>query len=416
VPVRFSAKAGRITRSRVAELMRLAVARPSVVSLAAESADYATLPVEAVGELVSDLVVHERAGRIAMQYGTTEGLPELREAIWRRFVALDSLQESKIAFGPKSVVVTTGAQQMLYLLAEVLVDPGDVAVVAETTNYVFLELLEAMGAKVVGVPMDENGMIPEALEHALDGIDRLELADRLKMVYLNTYFQNPTGVTYSLPRKRRIFAMLRERDVLIVEDATFRELRYEGVDLPSLKSLDDQDERVAYLGTYSKSFAPGLKTGYGILPARVAEKVVLLKGRHDFGSGNFVQHVLAGAHRMGVIDGRIAKLRRAYKNKRDAMKDALELHMGSLARWRVPRGGFYFFLELVGDVDTGPESALFKAAMEEEGVLYVPGAFCMASPPKGACNTLRLSFASVPVERIAPAVQRLAEAVRRAGG
>ena len=415
MPIRFSAKGKRITRSRITELMRLAVTRPKTISLASDLADYKTLPIEAVGELASDLAARERSGRIAMQYGTTEGLQELREAIWKRFLALDSLQESKVTFGPECVVVTTGSQQMLYLLTELLVDPGDVVVVANPTNYVFLEILEAMDAKVAGVRMDEKGMIPEDLEAALETIDGLDLGERLKIVYIDSYFQNPTGITCSLSRKRELFAMLRDRDALIVEGGTCRELRYEGVDLPSVKSLDDQNKRVAYLGTYSKSFAPGLKIGYGILPRELAEKVVLLKGRHDFGSGNFVQHLLAGAHRLGIIDGRLAKLKMAYKKKRDIMEDALNRYMGELARWRVPRGGLFFFLELVGDIDTGPESALFKVASEEEGVLYVPGAYCQAAPTKGVCSTLRLSFASVPDDRIIPAVERLAEAVRRVG-
>jgi len=412
LPYRFSEKGGRIKKSPIAELMRLAVTRPETISLAAGLTDYESLPIESIREIANDLLIHERAARAALQYGTTDGFVELRRAILERFRSLDSAKAAKIALDVKNVVITNGSQQMLYMLFEMLVDKGDIVIVSNPTYLVLLEMLGTMGARVVGVPMDKEGMSLEGLERTLEKIDRLELSDQLKIVYMNTYFQNPTGICYSLPRKRALLKTLRNAGALVVEDACLRELRYDGVDLPSMKSLDDHNEIIAYLGSYSKSFAPGLRIGYGILPDEIAKKAVALKGSHDFGSTNFSQHLLAAAHRLGVIEGRLAKLKMVYKAKRDEMRKALEKHLGDLAGWNTPDGGFYFFLKLKDELNTGIKSELFSVA-SEEGVAYVPGIFCTVLPHKGICRTLRLSFASVPLDKIDTGVARLGEAIRR---
>ena len=408
---RYSAKGLRINESAIAALMREAITRPEVVSFAAGLTDYDTLPSAAAGDIVGEIVRNEQKWRPALQYGTTRGLAELRRAIMERFLSLEGMRAEKLRFGPDDIIVTGGSQQLLYLLTELLVDPGDVVIVENPSYFVLLELMRGAGAKVVGVEMDEEGMLPDSLVRA---IDDAESAGGVKMAYLNTYFQNPTGLTYTMGRKNQIMqTLVRRTQALIVEDGAYRELRYDGVDLPSMKSLDDLNARVAYLGSFSMSFAPGMKTGYGILPAGLLKKAVALKGSHDFGSSNLCQHILCLAHKRGHIESHVSELRRAYRLRRDEMQTALDQHLGELARWRTPRGGFYFWLTIDGEVDTGPQGALFGAAAEE-GVLYVPGAYCHTGSATAPRNTLRLSFASVPFEKIRLGVARLAEAVKRA--
>jgi 2-aminoadipate transaminase len=411
--LKYSAKGRRLTHSAIAALMREAITRPEIVSFAAGLTDYETLPCAAISDICSEIVHDPRRGQVALQYGTTAGLAELRKAVLDRFLSIESVRTEKLKIGPDNVVIAGGSQQLLYLLAEIFLDPGDLVLVEEPAYFVLLELLDAVGAQAISVPLDADGMALEGLKKTLDELEKSGRSARLKMAYLNSYFQNPTGISYSMARKAGILqTLMRRTKALIVEDGAYRELRYEGADMPSLKSFDDQNARVAYIGTFSKSFAPGLKTGYGIFPDEVAAKVIALKGALDFGSANFLQHVLFSAHKLGYIDSHVSELRKTYRARRNEMLVALEAQMNGLARWRTPQGGFYFWLELADAVDTGPKGPLFSVA-SEEGVLYVPGIYCFADKERAPTNTLRLSFASVPFEKIALGVSRLAQSVKR---
>jgi len=408
----YSKKGKLLSESPITKLLSQTIQKPQIISLAAGLTDYESLPCKECAELVEDITRDERDGRAALQYGTTQGLEGLREAVLKRFLAMESTRESKLALGPENVVLTGGSQQLLYILVELLVDDGDIVLVASPTYFVLLELLGTTGARVVGVDMDEEGMKPDELEKAIAAIEERGDLDRLKLVYVNSYFQNPTGRTCTLGRKRTIMKLLRPTRALIVEDAAYRELRYEGVDQPSMKSFDDEGRQIAYLGTFSKSFAPGIKTGYGILPGELAQKAVVLKGSHDFGSCNLAQHMLELAHRRGMIDLHVATLRKTYRAKRDEMQEALADEMSSLAEWATPTGGFYFWLELNDQVDTAANGELYKAAIEE-GVLYVPGAYCLPGRAESPSNTMRLSFASAPMDKIRPGIERLAGALKQ---
>ena len=267
--------------------------------------------------------------------------------------------------------------------------------------------------------MDEQGMIVDALEERLKHLDHTGQLDRLKLIYTVDYFQNPTGLTLSLARRERLVELARQYSrkhrVLILEDAAYRELRFDGVDIPSIKRFDDTNEYVMTTYTFSKPCAPGLKTGYGILPRQLIAPMLNLKGNHDFGSSNFVQHIIDRLLATGAYYQHVAQLCDVYRLKRDTMRSALEQHFGDLdgARWTEPRGGLYFWLTLPGDINTGPEGELIKAAIQE-GVLYVPGEFGHVSV-EGPLPTheARLSFGVVSVELIPEALRRLRIAVDR---
>ena len=196
----------------------------------------------------------------------------------------------------------------------------------------------------------------------------------------------------------------------MIEDAAYRELRFSGEDQPSLFSEPDSDAHVIYAGTFSKSFSPGVRVGFGILPESLVAPVLALKGNLDFGSPNFSQRLVSEALRLGLYEPHVAMLRALYARKRDAMLAALDREFGSSARYARPEGGLYVWLELGAGVDTGPNSALFARALEA-GMLYVPGEYCFPDALRASRACMRLSFGVQTEERIDLGIARLARAV-----
>jgi 2-aminoadipate transaminase len=286
------------------------------------------------------------------------------------------------------------------------------------TYFVYLGLAQTLGVRAVGVPMDDEGMSVDALAETLARLEDTGELARLRFIYTCDYFQNPSGLTLSLPRRRRLLELARRysrsQRLLIVEDAAYRELRYDGPDLPSIKALDEDNSQVVLAMSFSKSLAPGLKTGYGILPRALVEGVVGIKGGHDFGSNNLAQHLIARLIETGAYDQHVARMRELYRRKRDALLGALAeaFPPGSGVSWTRPGGGLYVWLTFPAGVDTGLQGALLEAALRE-GVLYVPGAFCCPPGATAQAGSVRLCFAPVQIEQITEAVRRLA---RAAGG
>ena len=409
----------------IAYLMQEAVANPAIISLAAGLVDHDSLPAEAVGSIVDELCRDRAAARDALQYGTTAGLAELRSALFDHLATLDGLAPEAMPGGPEDVVVATGSQQLLHLLAEALIDPGDVVLTARPSYFVFTGFLPSFGAVVRSVPIDESGLRLDALDALLESMQAIGQLRRIKMIYLCSYHQNPSGITLAHERRAGLVDLVERwsqragRRILIVDDAAYRELTYEppadGV-LPSIKRHDREHGSVALLHTLSKPFAPGLKTGYGLLPRDLVEPVLRAKGGRDFGSNNFAQHVMLRAIRRGDFHRHLDRLRLLYRAKRDAMLDALDAHFGPMrdrgVRWTEPAGGLYVWLSLPRDLDTSRGGALFRRAVEL-GVLYVPGAYCYPDDPASPKPTheLRLSFGVPDAQRIGEGVARLARAV-----
>jgi 2-aminoadipate transaminase len=248
-------------------------------------------------------------------------------------------------------------------------------------------------------------------------LDRSGELARVRMIYTVDYFQNPSGRTLSLPRRRHLVELARRfskgHRLLVVEDAAYRELRYDGPDLPSIKSFDEDNQHVVLAMTFSKSCAPGLKTGYGLLPRDLVAPLLRLKGNHDFGSNNLTQHLLDRLLATGAYDRHVAELCDVYRGKRDVTLGALaeEFRPWPEVRWARPDGGLYVWLSFPGDVDTGPQSRLMRAALRE-GVLYVPGQFCYESDAGAPIPTheARLSFGVAAPEQLREGVRRLARA------
>jgi 2-aminoadipate transaminase len=417
-PLALSEQARRLTDPPISSLIRLALETPGLISLAAGLVDEGSLPRQEVARAAADVLARPGRAGAALQYGTTQGHPPLRDRLLRHACAADGVAPADLGLTPDEVVVTTGSQQLLYLLGEALLDPGDVVVTEAPSYFVFEGVIQARGVRVHSVPMDDDGLDVDALEDLLNSLDRSGEIARLKLIYTVDYFQNPTGLTLALPRRRRLVELARRfsrrHRILVLEDAAYRELRFDGPDLPSLKSFDPANQFVATAYTFSKTCSPGLKTGYGLLPRDLVVPVLRLKGGHDFGSNNFAQHVLDRLLETGAYDRHVAELVGLYRAKRDAMLAALREEFGDLpgVSWTRPAGGLYVWLTFPEGTDTGPDGPLMRAALEE-GVLYVPGVFGQfGEETPGPSREARLSYGVAAPAELAEGVRRL----RRAAG
>jgi 2-aminoadipate transaminase len=407
----------------ISYFMQQAVENPNLISLAAGLVDPVSLPAEEVAEAVAGLLGLPATARAALQYGTTQGLGTLREQLLTRTAAMDGVTPSELALGVEDVVITTGSQQLLYLLSELLCDPDDLVITEAPSYFVYQGVLRSLGVRTLSVPMDEHGMNTDALAELLARLEHTGELERLRLIYTCDYYQNPSGLTLSLPRRQQILELARryshKKRILILEDAAYRELRYEGADLPSIKSFDTANEHVILAMTFSKPCSPGLKTGYGFLPRELVGPLLRIKGNHDFGSNNFTQHLLNRLLQTGAYDRHVARLCDVYRHKRDTLLGALtqEFRRWPRVRWTHPEGGLYVWLSYPPEVDTGPESRLMQAALRA-GVLYVPGQFCYETShnsPVPTCEA-RLSFGVAPPEQLREAIRRLARATAETEG
>ncbi len=416
-PLARSGKSERTTDSPITYFIQKALEEPALITFAAGLVDEDSFPVADVGAAAAAIASDSARARSALQYGSTQGLPELCGHVLQHVMSSDGIDPRELNLSPADVVITTGSQQLLYLLGELFVDPGDIVITEAPSYFVYHSLLQSHGAHVLTVPMDADGMRLDALEALLARLETSGELGRVKLIYTVDYFQNPTGLTLSAERRPKMVELVRRfstrRRILILEDAAYRELRYSGPDLPSLKRFDPRNEFVVYAGTFSKSLAPGLKTGYAILPPDVREPLLHLKGSHDFGSTNFAQHLVAELISSGAYRRHILELRAVYRRKRDLMLSAFEQCFSDVpgATWTVPAGGLYVWLTLPG-IDTGPNGPLVQAAIDA-GVLYVPGQFGHVPDETGRVpiNECRICFGVATPEEITEGVRRLHAAV-----
>lgn len=425
IPFHLSQRARQTHEPPISYFMEQAVQNPSLISLAAGLVDAASLPAAEVQEALDKILSDPKRARAALQYGTTQGYAPLRDKVLANCLRLDGVRRSGSGLTPDDVVLTTGSQQLLYLLGELLFDPGDIIITEAPSYFVYHGILSSLGARTLQVPMDEQGMITDALEELLARLERTGELERVRLIYCVDYFQNPTGLTLSLPRRRRLLDVVRRysrrQRILILEDAAYRELRFEGDDLPTIHSLDEERRHVILAMTFSKPMAPGLKTGYGILPRDLVAPLLRFKGNHDFGSANLNQHLLDRLLENGAYDRHVAHLRGVYRGKRDALVAALEDEFGPQSlddglRWTNPSGGMYVWLTCPPELETGPRARLMEAALKH-GVLYVPGEFCYVDEGDGQVprNEARLCYGVADPAQLREAVRRLGIAARQAG-
>jgi DNA-binding transcriptional MocR family regulator len=393
---RYAARARGMTASEIRALFAVA-SRPEVVSLAGGMPELSALPLDQVSELVGRLVAEH--GRVALQYGSGQGDPALRERI------CEVMAEVGISAHADDVVVTTGSQQGLDLVTRLFVDPGDV-VLAEAPSYVgALGTFRSYEADVVHVPMDEHGLVPSALAAALA---RLAAAGRAaKFLYSVPSFHNPAGVTLPPERRAEVVRLCREAGVLVVEDDPYGLLGFEGAPPRAMRA--DEADAVIYLGSFSKTFAPGLRVGWVLAPHGVRDKLVMASEANQLCPSSFTQMTIAAYLGTHPWREQVKAYREVYRERRDAMLAALTDLMPEGTTWTVPAGGFYVWATLPEGLDAG---AMLPRAIGER-VAYVPGAAFYAhdSADPAARRSLRLSYCYPTPEQIREGVRRLAGVV-----
>lgn len=367
--------------------------RPEVVSLAGGMPFLGGLPLQQIAELAQEVIA--RHGLKALQYGSGQGDEGLREQILE-VMALEGIQAH-----PDDVVVTTGSQQGLDLVTRMFVNPGDV-VVAEAPSYVgALGVFRSYQADVVHVPIDADGLIPEALDECLT---QLRAAGRrAKFIYTVPNYHNPAGVCLSLERRPRILEIARRHGILIVEDNPYGLLGFDRDPYPALRSMDDTG--VVYLGSFSKTFAPGYRVGWAVAPHYVREKLVLANESAILSPSNASQLAVGAYLANHDWRGQIKQYRELYRERRDAMIGALDEHLPE-ARWNVPDGGFYTWVQLPDGLDA---QAMLPRAVTAL-VAYVSGTAFFADG-QGSTH-MRLSYCYPTPERIREGVRRLAGVVK----
>jgi len=406
-------------------LMRLTLEHPRLLSLAAGFTDHESLPVREARELLLALLRSPKTGRAALQYGSTPGDPGLRRLTASRLHALDTGAAPRTlppVYSPDRLLITHGSQQLLYMVTEALCDPGDIVLVEDPTYFVFLGIMQSHGLRGRGVRLAEDGLDLEQLDRILAGLKRGGELRRVKMLYLVSYFQNPTGVTTRFEKKLGALRLLQRYEraaghpIYLVEDAAYRELGFgEPMAVPkSVLAAPGFRERVIYVGTYSKPFATGARVGFGLLPDELFKVVLRLKGNHDFGTSNLLQQLVARALDSGTYDQHLAVLRTRYAFKAQTMTRALRHHFPPQVFWREPRGGLYVWAQLPPKSRSGIQSPLFKAVLARN-VLYVPGELCYADDPTRPRpnHEMRLSFGGAPLSDIRQGIARLGAVLRR---
>jgi 2-aminoadipate transaminase len=354
-------------------------------------------PIEALERAYSAAI--RESGRAVLPYGATQGLPALRESIAKR------LSRRGMQVDPGNVVILTGSIQGLHLVGRITLDRGDTIITEAPTFMGALAAWEQQQPRYLSIPVDEHGLDVEGLAEALrDG------EPRAKFLYLLPTFQNPSGVSLTLDRRKRLLEIAHEHDLLIVEDDPYGEFWFDsGTEpIPPLRALPGSEDRVVYVGTFSKILAPGIRLAFAVAPRQVVQAMLRAKRGVDFHSDTLLQEAVVRLLRDPEFDfeAHVKAGRTLYKQRRDAMLDALETTFEPDTKWTRPAGGFFMWI----DLPRGMSGEAVATAALPLGVSVLPG-YLFYPNLDGGANGLRLSFSSAAPDRIREGVQRLKRAV-----
>ncbi|HEY6641930.1 PLP-dependent aminotransferase family protein [Povalibacter sp.] len=385
----LSQRAQKLTSSAIREILKV-TERPEVISFAGGLPSAATFPVEHIRKACDSILT--TAPSPALQYGPTEGYKPLREWVVQRH----SREGAPIDID--QVLITTGSQQALDLLGKVLIDV-DSRVLVETPTYLgALQSFSLSEPEFVSVPSDDQGPIIAAMTR--------DLTDGGRFMYCLPNFQNPTGRRMPVQRRKELIDVAAKAGLPLVEDDPYGSLSYRGEQLPSLWSMNPGG--VVHMGSFSKVFAPGLRVGYVIAPEKLALKLVQAKQAADLHTPSFTQRIVHEVIKDGFLDDHIPQIRQLYASQCRAMLDALQQHFPKGCSWNEPEGGMFIWVRLPQHIDT---MQLLDKAIAEEKIAFVPGAPFFANDPQH--NTMRLSFVTVPKEKIEDGIARLGKLIAR---
>ncbi len=378
--------------SAIREIFKV-LADPQVIALSAGSPDSVSLPKQEMAEIGAEIFANQAA--TALQYGMTEGYQPLRDLTKKRM-----REKYNIGTDDDELIITTGGQQTISLLTQTMIDKGD-TIVCEGPSFVgALNAFRSFGAKLKSVPMDDEGMDMDKLEEVL------ATTERVKFIYVIPTFQNPTGRTMSLERRRRLLELAKKYDVLILEDNPYFELRYDGEPVAAIKSMDTEG-RVVYAGSYSKVLSPGMRIGYCIANREIINRMVVCKQVSDVHTNLYFQMLVAGYLERFDLDAHIADMCALHRVKRDAMLHACEKYFDKRVTFTHPNGGLFIWCEL----PEGYDSFKLCQLITQKKVACVPGnAFSVDESE--VSNGFRMNFSQPSVEQIETACARIGEAMQ----
>ena len=390
--MQFSNLAMNLKASEIRELLKLTT-MPEIISFAGGLPAPELVPTEDLKKV--DEAVLTKEGQAALQYGTTEGYTPLREQIAGRMK-----KSFMVDCTPENIVITSGSQQGLSLLAQIFLNPGDVVLVESPTYLGAINAFKLCGPEFVEVPTDDKGIIPEELEKIL-----AKYGDRVRMMYVIPEFQNPTGITWPMERRKAFMDIINRYDFPVLEDDPYGELRFDGDKVPSLKSMDTKGN-IIFLGSFSKILMPGLRIAWMVADPVIIDKVVKLKQAVDLQSSSFGQRQTSFFIDMYDLDAHVAKIKELYKKRRNLMCDSMKEYFPEGITFTYPEGGLFTWVTL-------PEGMDAKELMPKvlaKNVAYVPGG--PFYPHGGNANHFRLNYSNMPEERIVEGIKRLAEVLK----
>lgn len=395
----FSAAAKRGKRSEIRELLKL-TRKPGIISFAGGLPAPDLFPVDEIKEMAK--IVMEKEGRIALQYGPTEGDNRLREELTKM------LREDGVTLSVDKMLIITSSQQGLDFVAKVFIDPGDVIITGRPTYVGAIQAFNSYGAAMHGIDLDNEGTQTAQLELEIQKLAKS--GKKPKFLYEIPDFQNPSGITMSLRRRRELIKIAEKHDLLIVEDSPYRQLRFEGKAEPSIISM--APERTIALYTFSKILLPGFRLGWMVAPLEVIDKAVMAKQAVDLCSPPYTQSILFEFISRGLLQKQIEKIVAAYRHKRDFMLAKLDQYMPKIEglKWTKPAGGLFLWVTLPAYMDA---TEMFISAVEKKVAYVVGTAFY---PDGSGKNNFRMNFSYSSLEEIDEGIKRLAECIREFEG
>ncbi|MCI6908838.1 MAG: PLP-dependent aminotransferase family protein [Clostridiaceae bacterium] len=391
----FASRIGGLKPSAIREILKV-TQDPSVISFAAGNPAPEAFPVKEMKQIADELF-DERAA-YALQYGVSEGYAPLRELTAARLK-----EKYNIGTPDDDLIILSGGQQVMDLTAKCFLNEGDTILVEDPSFIGSLNCFRSYGAHLVGIPMEPDGIDVDALERAL------KTEKNVKLMYLIPTFQNPTGRVMSLAKRRRVLELSKRYDVPIIEDNPYYELRYSGEYVPTLKSLDT-DGRVIYAGSYSKVLSPGIRLGFACANKEVISKLVVVKQVSDVHTNLFFQMIAAEYLSRYSLDEHIAQVCAIYREKRDAMADALNKYCADTLHFESPEGGLFLWC----DIRSGRDGRDLCTISGKKGVAAVPG-IAFAIDPESTVPSIRLNFSLSTFEQIDRGCRLLGEAARELG-
>ena len=397
MPIEFADRLRNVETSAIRELFKL-LGKPGIISFAGGFPDSAMFDVEGLRQASQQALASEPGA--ALQYGATEGHGPLREELARFMVTKGASASAE------GLIVTTGSQQALDLLAKVMINPGDKVIAEGPTFLATIQCFRLYGAQLVSAPIDSQGV-------QVDRLEQLIAEHKPRMIYLIPNFGNPSGAMLSLERRRRVLELAAQHQVLVVEDDPYGDLYFGEPPPPSLLSLSAQvpgsRDFLAYCGSLSKVLSPGLRVGWLMAPAELLARATMCKQFSDAHTSTFAQVTAAHYLKAGRMPATLDQVRRVYAERALAMGAALGRELGEAVSFSQPRGGLFFWARLTGAGGRLKHAGEFAKKAIEQGVAFVPGAPFFAQDPDTA--TLRLSFATADVSKIEEGISRLKKAL-----